>query len=197
MTIAKAIRNRRSKKVGSVRMSLLNRSKRTDAEVWQAVRYATSGLTMKQHPNIDVSVLPARWWRATYYPSGFNGPNPLVVAGATTDETKFPYRHEPTGGGGYLPDLWLDSTECLISMLAHEFCHGWQEEHKGRKRGKAWGARGVYSNRDADAYAIRKTREYRRSPERLQKYEEKVAEVVKKLLPSFTYTYLCKLLRLQ
>jgi hypothetical protein len=189
MTLAKAKRKakRKANKVGSVRMSLLNMSKRPDSEVWQAIRHAISGLKLKQHPNIDVSVLPARWWRATYYPNGFDGPNPLVVAGATTDETKFPYQEEPMNGGGYLPMLWLDSTECLIAMLAHELRHAWHDEHKGKKRGKVWGARGKYSNRDADWYAIRKVKEYRRSDQRRQQYDEKVVEVVENLLPHYTY----------
>lgn len=190
MTIAKAIRRRRSKKVGSVRMSLLNLSKRTDTEVWQAIRHAVSGLTLKQHPNIRVTVTGSSGWHGRYLANGSewgDDTTPVVVANVTADEAKFPQSYEPHRQG-YLPHLILDSTECLIGLLAHEFCHAWQHEHKCNRKGwrrKVWGARGIYSERECDAYAMRQIRKYRRScPERLQKYDQKVAEVVENLLPS-------------
>jgi hypothetical protein len=67
--------------------------------------------------------------------------------------------------GGYIDHLMLSKEEALVHVLAHEFRHFWQRNHQG-KRGKIWGARGVYSDRDADAYAIKKTRAWRtmRSP---------------------------------
>jgi hypothetical protein len=68
---------------------------------------------------------------------------------------------EKTFGSGYISHLLLSRKEALISVLAHELRHYWQENHKG-KRGKVWGARGAYSDRDADAYAISKVREWRR-----------------------------------
>ena len=188
MTLVKTKRKgkRKTKRIGSVRMSLLNLSKRTNEQVWAAIRHACSGLKLKQHPNMDLTVTGSPSWGATYYPSGFDGPYPLVVARASSDESKFPIKYEPPDGvrGGYLPELWLDSTECLIAMLAHEFRHAWQKEHNGKKRGKVWGARGKYSNRDSDAYALRKVREYRRCRERLDEYEQKVRAAVEYLLPS-------------
>jgi hypothetical protein len=63
--------------------------------------------------------------------------------------------------GGYIPSLILSREEALVHILAHELRHFWQVNHK-TKRGKVWGAKGVYSERDTDAYAIRKTREWRR-----------------------------------
>jgi hypothetical protein len=63
--------------------------------------------------------------------------------------------------GGYIDNLILSREEALVHILAHEFRHLWQKNHPG-KRGKVWGARGQYSDRDADAYAIRKTRQWRR-----------------------------------
>jgi hypothetical protein len=55
----------------------------------------------------------------------------------------------------------LSREEALVHNLAHEFRHFWQKNHIG-KRGKVWGARkGASSERDADAYAIRKQRECR------------------------------------
>lgn len=44
--------------------------------------------------------------------------------------------------------------------MAHEARHFWQ--HKVRKGWRVWGARGRYSEVDAEAYTIRKLREWRR-----------------------------------
>ena len=63
--------------------------------------------------------------------------------------------------GGYISSIALSREESLVHTLAHELRHYWQMNHPG-KRGKIWGARGKFSERDADAYAIRKTREWRR-----------------------------------
>jgi hypothetical protein len=62
--------------------------------------------------------------------------------------------------GGYIESLILTRDEALVYLLAHELRHFWQKNHHG-KRGKIWGARGVYSEKDADAYAIRKQRAWR------------------------------------
>lgn len=59
--------------------------------------------------------------------------------------------------GGYINHMLLSREEALVHILAHELRHLWQKNHP-RKRGRVWGARGQYSDRDADAYAIRKTR---------------------------------------
>ena len=64
------------------------------------------------------------------------------------------------GAGGYIPSLMLSSEEALVHVLAHELRHFWQCNHLG-KRGKVFGARGRFSERDADAYPIKKTREWR------------------------------------
>jgi hypothetical protein len=63
--------------------------------------------------------------------------------------------------GGYIDRLVLSAEEEIIHNFAHELRHLWQFNHH-EKRGKAWGARGRFSERDADAYAMRKTREWRR-----------------------------------
>jgi hypothetical protein len=63
--------------------------------------------------------------------------------------------------GGYLPSLILSQEEALVETLAHEFRHFWQVNHQ-TKRGKVWGARGIFSERDACWYAIRKVRKWRR-----------------------------------
>jgi len=80
----------------------------------------------------------------------------LVTISITRNENKFPYlMHE----NGYLDSLVLSREECLIDLMAHELRHLWQKSHK---RGRVWGSRGKYSDRDADAYAIRKVRQWRR-----------------------------------
>jgi hypothetical protein len=61
--------------------------------------------------------------------------------------------------GGYIPLLMRSREETLGYVPAHELRHFYQCSHPG-KRGKVWGARGRFSDRDADAYAIRKTREW-------------------------------------
>jgi hypothetical protein len=61
---------------------------------------------------------------------------------------------------GYLPTPRLDSRlEAMVYVAAHELRHQWQAKHA---KGKVWGARGRFSERDADAYAIRKLREWRK-----------------------------------
>jgi hypothetical protein len=61
---------------------------------------------------------------------------------------------------GYLTVGWLfGRTEALVMVMAHELRHQWQRTHS---RGRVWGARGKFSERDADAYAIRMLRAWRR-----------------------------------
>lgn len=64
-------------------------------------------------------------------------------------------------GRGYLPTPYIASREeALVYVAAHEMRHLWQGRvPRGRR---VWGARGQYSERDADAYAIRMLRAWRR-----------------------------------
>jgi hypothetical protein len=67
--------------------------------------------------------------------------------------------------GGYLPTPAVTRHERLLMVLAHELRHLWQgQTAKGKRRraGMVWGARGKFSERDADAYALRKLRHWRR-----------------------------------
>ena len=61
--------------------------------------------------------------------------------------------------GAYLPTVLGSRIEQLIWLLAHELRHMWQAKHS---RGRVYGSRGRYSERDADAYALRMLRRYRR-----------------------------------
>lgn len=69
--------------------------------------------------------------------------------------------HDWEKSTGYIDSLILSREEALVHVLSHEIRHFWETNHLG-KRGKVWGARGKSSERDADAYAIKKTREWRR-----------------------------------
>jgi hypothetical protein len=73
----------------------------------------------------------------------------------------FPYRGHKPPRGGYLgcPPL-MDRLEALVFIAAHELRHLW---HARVPRGRrVWGARGQFSERDADAYALRMLRAWRR-----------------------------------
>lgn len=73
---------------------------------------------------------------------------------------KFPYI-QYTNKKGYIPFTLYTQKEVLYFILAHELRHLWQSKHK---RGwRVWGAKGQFSEKDADAYAIHKVREYRRN----------------------------------
>lgn len=81
--------------------------------------------------------------------------------------------------GAYLGMPVGSRDECLLMLLAHELRHLWQGQGSGRstprwkqshwktekpkpRKGMVWGARGRFSERDADAYALHKLRQYRR-----------------------------------
>ena len=71
---------------------------------------------------------------------------------------KFPY--SMTSRGAYLGVTVYSLEETLVFIMAHELRHLWQLKHPRGYR--VWGARGQYSERDADAYALHKLREWRR-----------------------------------
>lgn len=62
---------------------------------------------------------------------------------------------------GYLGGVCYNRAEALVYLLAHELRHLWHA--KGKRGRRVWGARGKYSERDADAYAIGKLRHWRRA----------------------------------
>ena len=96
-------------------------------------------------------------------------------------------------GKGYLDFACLTIEEQLVMLLAHELRHEWQNNGKliwvksnktpsstisgysayckefghklvpSRRRGMVWGARGRFSERDADSYALRMVRFWRRT----------------------------------
>lgn len=64
------------------------------------------------------------------------------------------------GGNGYLPGNWGSRIEALVWVIAHELRHLWQNKVKSGRR--VWGARGQFSERDADAYGKSMLRKFRR-----------------------------------
>lgn len=71
---------------------------------------------------------------------------------------RFPVRR--AARDGYLSFWVFNRIEALVAVMAHELRHVWQAYHP---RGwRVWGARGQFSERDADAYALRTLRAWRR-----------------------------------
>lgn len=66
------------------------------------------------------------------------------------------------GGKGYLPSVEFTREEAILHLVAHELRHLYQALHPTRQRDRVWGSRGQFSERDADAYAISRTRHWRR-----------------------------------
>lgn len=83
---------------------------------------------------------------------------PFVVVSIQKSEAGYPMAWK--GGNGYIPHITLSREEDLLYVLAHELRHLWQKAHP--KGWRIWGSRGQFSERDADAYAIKKVREYRK-----------------------------------
>ena len=68
---------------------------------------------------------------------------------------------------GYLDFLLLNHYETLIHVLAHELRHCWQEQNRKNRSNWIYNSYGKFSNKDADSFAIRKTREFRRKTQTL------------------------------
>lgn len=85
-----------------------------------------------------------------------------VVIGCSIRRTgkKWSKPYTFTNEGAYLGCVVYSDVEAVVSLVAHELKHLWQ---KRVKRGyRVWGARGQFSERDADAYAIQMLRRWRR-----------------------------------
>ena len=82
---------------------------------------------------------------------------PLVTIGLNM-KTRFPYC--TFKGSGYLGVSLYTIKEIALFIIAHELRHLWQAKVKHGWR--VWGARGQFSERDADAYALQAVRKYRR-----------------------------------
>lgn len=79
----------------------------------------------------------------------------------TTEKTRYKCPRVTDYGKGYLRSVQFSPVEDMVHLVAHELRHLWQAKIK--KGHRVWGSRGQFSERDADAYAIRMTRAWRRS----------------------------------
>lgn len=141
-------------------MQLTNTTKIENEKIRELIRFARpSGIS-----NFDVMIKNYQHFgaRGRAYSKGSSyhySNNAFIVVSISNTNQGYPYYWE--GGNGYLPHLTMDRLENLLYVLAHELRHLWQGKHP--KGYRVWGARGKFSERDADAYAIRKVREYRKS----------------------------------
>ena len=112
--------------------------------------------------NFDISFKNcSRGYRGRAYPTGcgyHETASPLVIVSIGKADY-FPVKHTPDKPG-YLPVELYNRIEAFVFVTAHELRHLWQSKHPRGYR--VWGARGQYSERDADAYAIQMVRKWRR-----------------------------------
>lgn len=111
--------------------------------------------------NFDVAFTSTkRRSRGIAYPKGhgYHARSVPFVNIRLDPDCKYPDVWQPRKG--YLGMLLLNVCETALFITAHELRHLWQGKVKSGYR--VWGARGQYSERDADAYAISMVRKYRR-----------------------------------
>ena len=165
-------------------MRLKNYTNISDDKIRQIIKFVRpNGIS-----NFDVRISNSQSdifrGRAYYEGSNYHDTlNPFIVVRVTKNESAFPYlvrytshrrsklKLNPlsgklesvsynTGTGGYINHLLLSREEAVVHVIAHELRHLWQTKVKRGYR--VWGARDQFSDRDADAFAIRKTRKWRR-----------------------------------
>jgi hypothetical protein len=110
--------------------------------------------------DVRVSNKSGTHWAGRAYTRGsafHDTADPFIVCRiARTDHAT---RGLSSGENGYLRYAVGSRLEALVAILSHELRHLWQANHT---RGKVYGARGRFSERDADAYALGMLRRYRR-----------------------------------
>jgi len=116
--------------------------------------------------NFDVTIKNYKYTgiRGVAYPyhlgSSYHRSNkPFIIVSVQKGEDGYPRKR--IGRKGYLTYTLLTKDEAILHVIAHELRHLWQKVHP--KGYRVWGARGKFSERDADAYALRKVREYRKT----------------------------------
>jgi len=82
---------------------------------------------------------------------------PLVIV-SLSKKVRYPYHG--TNRGAYLGVVMYSMREAALAITAHELRHLWQAKVKTGWR--VWGAKGQFSERDADAYSLQMVRRYRR-----------------------------------
>lgn len=170
---------------GRVYVNIRNTTSFTEDQISEMLTSALPGVV----PDFDLTVSNRHTdrYHGTCYPYGCNlrkdPDKPLIIARVTADDTAFPMwtvdpgiadqdeedlglRRLAAEGSrrlrrrGYIRTLLRSRQECLLYILAHELKHLKQRDSKS---GWIWGSRGKrYSERDADAFAIRVVRAWRR-----------------------------------
>lgn len=103
------------------------------------------------------------YWAGCSYHDRRSAPYVTVgVPARTTEATRYKKPNITDFGKGYLRSVQFSPVEDMVHLIAHELRHLWQA--KVKKGHRVWGARGQFSERDADAYAIRMVRQWRRRP---------------------------------
>lgn len=142
---------------GQSQMRLKNHTDIPDETIREIIRAVRpSGIS-----NFDVRISNgqhAMRGRAYWAGSGYHDrADPFIVCAIARTDAKA--RHTREGHKGYLPMVIGSRLEALVIVLAHELRHLWQAKYT---RGKVYGSKGRFSERDADAYALQMLRRYRR-----------------------------------
>ena len=156
MVVRVAIVRARSLTIRELIMRLKNYTPLDTAWLRQAIAAVKPGNVS----NFDISIKNsshgnkgrAYWAGCSYHSTNA----PLVTVGLNA-KTKYPYR--TSSKGGYIGLTLYTMQEVALFIIAHELRHLWQAKHT---RGKIWGAKGRFSEKDADAYAKQMLRRYRR-----------------------------------
>ena len=111
-------------------------------------------------PSFDIWVKGGRDWAGAAYYAGcsYGRHKKPYISIRAPKVCCYPYTRRPRSG--YLGWVAYKPEDALVHLVAHEIRHLWQSKHK--KGHRVWGAKGKFSERDADAYAIHKVREWRR-----------------------------------
>jgi hypothetical protein len=141
------------------RWKLVNYTKFNSDLIREIVRFAKpnglSGFTVKVHNS---------WcWHGRAY-CGQKVAKVFLPKG-TTERTRYKHPNVTDHSErkqGYIKSTQFTPVEDMIHLIAHELRHVWQPRNRNRR--SVWGARnGRISERDADAYAIRMVRAWRKA----------------------------------
>ena len=142
-------------------MKIINKSKYNTKFLTGLIDFINKDL------NIQVKEIEFKTGRSLFHGSYYYKKNRILVRTNPTNKL-YPYKVQYERKtinlnyyNGYLDYLLLNHYESLVHVLAHELRHAWQ--HKNRKNRDKWihNSYGKFSNKDADSFAIKKTRELR------------------------------------
>lgn len=125
------------------------------------LRQAIAAVKPSNVTKFDISVKNSSWGnkgRAYWDGCAYHSTSAPLVTVGLCKATKFPYC--TVKGKGYLGVPLYTLREVALFIIAHELRHLWQS--KVKKGWRVWGAKGQFSERDADAYALQMVRRYRR-----------------------------------